>query len=106
MDPSFRWGDGKWMSEVTVAALQLAFSDDVEANIAAVSGLVREAALFGDALHAVVEDARKAGPAAKEYLIKEGFEVESVTAVMPSLEDVFVSLIEEEDRKAAVKKAA
>lgn len=70
------------------------------------SGLVREAALFGDALHAVVEDARKAGPAAKEYLIKEGFDVESVTAVMPSLEDVFVSLIEEEDRQAAVKKAA
>ena len=41
MDPSFHWGDGKWMSEVTVAALQLAFSDDVEANIAAVSELVR-----------------------------------------------------------------
>jgi N-carbamoylputrescine amidase len=47
MDPSFRWGDGKWMSEVTVAALQLAFSDDVESNIAAVSELVREAAAKG-----------------------------------------------------------
>jgi N-carbamoylputrescine amidase len=32
------------MSEVTVAALQLAFSDDVQENIAAVSELVREAA--------------------------------------------------------------
>jgi len=32
------------MSEVTVAALQLAFSDDIEANIANVSELVREAA--------------------------------------------------------------
>jgi len=32
------------MSEVTVAALQLAFSDDLEANIAHVSALVREAA--------------------------------------------------------------
>src|SRR6266536_2698217 len=47
MDPSFHWGDGKWMSEVTVAALQLAFSDDVEANIASVSDLVREAAAKG-----------------------------------------------------------
>ncbi|HEX8258324.1 MAG TPA: N-carbamoylputrescine amidase [Allosphingosinicella sp.] len=32
------------MSEITVAALQLAFSDDIDANIAAVSELVREAA--------------------------------------------------------------
>ncbi len=32
------------MSEVTVAALQLAFSDDVQENIAAVTELVREAA--------------------------------------------------------------
>jgi len=32
------------MSQLTVAALQLAFTDDIEANIAAVSELVREAA--------------------------------------------------------------
>ena len=32
------------MSEITVAALQLAFTDDVDANIRAVSDLVREAA--------------------------------------------------------------
>jgi N-carbamoylputrescine amidase len=35
------------MSQLTVAALQLAFSDDVDANIAAVSELVREAAAKG-----------------------------------------------------------
>ena len=35
------------MSEITVAALQLAFSDDVDENIAAVSALVREAASKG-----------------------------------------------------------
>jgi N-carbamoylputrescine amidase len=35
------------MSKVTVAALQLAFTDDVEQNIAAVSELVREAASRG-----------------------------------------------------------
>jgi N-carbamoylputrescine amidase len=35
------------MSELTVAALQLAFTDDVEANLAAVSDLVREAAAKG-----------------------------------------------------------
>ena len=32
------------MSQIKVAALQLAFSDDIDENIAAVSGLVREAA--------------------------------------------------------------
>ncbi|HEX8527612.1 nitrilase-related carbon-nitrogen hydrolase, partial [Allosphingosinicella sp.] len=35
------------MSKVTVAALQLAFSEDIDENIAAVSGLVREAAAKG-----------------------------------------------------------
>lgn len=35
------------MSSITVAALQLAFSEDIDANIAAVSALVREAAAKG-----------------------------------------------------------
>ena len=35
------------MTEITVAALQLAFSDDIERNIAGVSRLVREAAARG-----------------------------------------------------------
>lgn len=35
------------MSKITVAALQLAFSDDIDANIAEVSKLVREAAAKG-----------------------------------------------------------
>ena len=35
------------MTKVTVAALQLAFSDDIDANIAAVSKLVRDAAAQG-----------------------------------------------------------
>ena len=35
------------MTEITVAALQLGFSDDVAENIAAVTGLVREAAAKG-----------------------------------------------------------
>ena len=65
------------------------------------SRLVREAALFGDALHAVVADARAASPAVSDFLRGEGFAVEAVSAVMPSLEDVFVSLIENEDRRTA-----
>jgi ABC-2 type transport system ATP-binding protein len=70
------------------------------------SGLVRDVALFGDTLHAVVDDAANAAPAVKKFLSSGGFEVDSVNPVPPSLEDAFVSLIEEEDRKAAVRKAA
>jgi len=66
------------------------------------SGLVREAALFGDALHAVVDDAAAARPALERYLSDEGFEGPTIQPVAPSLEDVFVSLIEAEDRRTAV----
>jgi ABC-2 type transport system ATP-binding protein len=65
------------------------------------SGLVREAALFGDALHAVVDDAAAARPALERYLSGEGCDVASIQQVAPSLEDVFVSLIEAEDRRTA-----
>jgi ABC-2 type transport system ATP-binding protein len=72
----------------------------------AASGLVRDVALFGDTLHAVVDDAANAAPPVKEFLFRGGFEVDSVNPVPPSLEDAFVALIEEEDRRAAVRKAA
>lgn len=70
------------------------------------SGLVREAALFGDALHAVVADAGHAAAGVRQSLAAAGFDVEAARAITPSLEDVFVALIEEEDRKAEVRKAA
>jgi ABC-2 type transport system ATP-binding protein len=65
------------------------------------SGLVREAALFGDSLHAVVDDAAAARPALERYLSGEGFDDPTIQQVAPSLEDVFVSLIEAEDRRTA-----
>jgi len=63
------------------------------------SGLVREAALFGDTLHAVVGEAAAGAPAVARFLNEQGFAVEAVHRVRPSLEDVFVSLIELEDRQ-------
>jgi ABC-2 type transport system ATP-binding protein len=63
------------------------------------SGLVREAALFGDALHAVVGEAEAGALAVARFLDGQGFVVEAIQPVRPSLEDVFVSLIELEDRK-------
>jgi ABC-2 type transport system ATP-binding protein len=55
---------------------------------------VREAALFGRAIHVVVQDARLATPVLRDALEARGVAVERITPVMPSLEDVFVSLVE------------
>ncbi len=65
------------------------------------SGLVQEAALFGDALHAVVGNAATATAALSEFLAQQGFAVQAIKQVTPSLEDVFVSLIELDDRQRA-----
>ena len=59
---------------------------------------VKEAALFGKALHVVVEEARDAGPRIRDLLAAEGFGTPHVEQIVPSLEDVFVSLIEARDR--------
>jgi ABC-2 type transport system ATP-binding protein len=59
---------------------------------------VKEAALFGNALHVVVEPGATASQAVRERLRERGFQVERVEQIVPSLEDVFVSLIEARDR--------
>ncbi len=64
---------------------------------------VKEAALFGSNIHVVVYDSAKASLAIKEFLQKEKIEKSGVNKIMPSLEDVFVSSIEEYDCTAAKK---
>ena len=58
---------------------------------------VKETALFGSALHAVVENAQFAMAGVKELFLKEGATEYAVEKIQPSLEDVFVSLIESHD---------
>ncbi len=65
------------------------------------SDLVQDVALFGDALHAVVSNAAAAIPALNNFLAQQGFAVQVIRQVTPSLEDVFVSLIEQDDRQRA-----
>ncbi len=60
---------------------------------------VKEAALFGANIHAVVFDSTKAMPAIKTYLQKEKAGNFSVNKILPSLEDVFVSSIENYDKE-------
>jgi len=61
--------------------------------------VVRETALFGCGLHAVAPDA-DAGGAIRAALEKAGFAVARVERIVPTLEDVFVSLIEARDQAA------
>jgi ABC-2 type transport system ATP-binding protein len=51
-----------------------------------------DAAVFGNALHMVVQDAAKAIPQLKQYLAEHGITVSRIEMIRPSLEDVFVSL--------------
>ena len=59
---------------------------------------VRDIALFGAGLHAVVSDASGAEAAIRRVMASKGVAVERVERIPPSMEDVFVSLIEEADR--------
>ena len=61
---------------------------------------VREAALFGALLHVVVSDGAAAAPVVLGALEAAKIRVEQAETILPSLEDVFVSLIEAEDRTA------
>jgi ABC-2 type transport system ATP-binding protein len=58
---------------------------------------IKEVALFGKGLHAVAADSA-AGPSVQAALTGAGFAVKSVAPIVPSLEDVFVSLIQARDR--------
>jgi len=59
---------------------------------------IRHAALFGTGLHVVAEDSGQAVPAIRAHLTEKHVRVDSVAKIVPSLEDVFVSLIEARDR--------
>ncbi len=64
---------------------------------------VREIALFGAGLHAVVEDPSAAGTAIEKALKGLDAKVLNIEQITPTLEDVFVSLIEEVDRNGKQK---
>jgi ABC-2 type transport system ATP-binding protein len=67
--------------------------------------MAMDAAVFGNALHLVVEQAEAATPEVKKYLAEQGITVRRIEKIRPSLEDVFVSLTAEprngKERKAS-----
>ncbi|MFH1981001.1 MAG: ATP-binding cassette domain-containing protein [Pseudomonadota bacterium] len=71
---------------------------DVIDAVSALEG-VRDAALFGAGLHVTVDDADAAGDRIREALGRLQQTDIRVERIIPSMEDVFVSLIEREDRR-------
>ena len=62
---------------------------------------VKEVAVFGKGLHAIASDAAAAERAIRTALVAASFQLDRVERVTPTLEDVFVSLIEARDRAQA-----
>jgi ABC-2 type transport system ATP-binding protein len=60
---------------------------------------VKEVALFGKGLHVVVTEAGQVIESIRQGLAERGFHVFLIEKIIPSLEDVFVSLIEARDRE-------
>jgi len=71
--------------------------------VAEVAG-VRDAVLFGRDIHLMTEDAELISTPLRQALEAVGFKVESLERITPSLEDVFVSLIEARDRAEGVQR--
>ncbi len=67
-------------------------------HISKLPGL-RDAALFGAGLHIVTEDAKKTEPLVREALADLGVSAFHLEKILPGMEDVFISLIEADDRK-------
>jgi len=70
---------------------------DAMAEIEHLEG-VKEVALFGSGLHVVVETAAQMADPIRQRLGQRGYTVRRAEKITPSLEDVFVSLIEARDR--------
>ena len=73
---------------------------EIEAdNILNVLGILEknniDAAIFGSLIHATVVNAELAIPDIKRLIEESGNAVRNIEVIMPSLEDVFVALIEE-----------
>jgi ABC-2 type transport system ATP-binding protein len=84
----------RFMKE-TVLEIRTASPEEAAAFIEGVPG-VRSAALFGSAIHAVVSEPVSAGPLAA-LLEGAGFPGARIAPIVPTLEDVFVSLVERRD---------
>jgi ABC-2 type transport system ATP-binding protein len=82
--------------------LNLNSADPLE-TMRAIEGLpgVLDVAIFGRGLHVMVDDMDVTSARVRETLAGKNIAVENLERITPSMEDVFVALIEAEERKAA-----
>jgi len=62
---------------------------------------VFDVAVFGGGLHVTVDDAEAAPARIRQALAGKGIAITRLEPIAPSMEDVFVAMIEAEERKAA-----
>jgi ABC-2 type transport system ATP-binding protein len=60
--------------------------------------LIRSLVLSGDKIHVLVDHPQQGEEVIREVLKAQGMEILSLTAVRPSLEDAFVSIVQERER--------
>jgi ABC-2 type transport system ATP-binding protein len=82
--------------------LQLDSSDSRE-TMRVLEGMagVHDVAVFGGGLHVTVDDPAQADARIREVLAAKGIGLKRLVQIQPSMEDVFVAMIEAEDRQAA-----
>jgi ABC-2 type transport system ATP-binding protein len=85
------------MMEEEVLDLQCERPQEAMALIESVKG-VKEVALFGKGLHVIVKEAELSINTIRKTFSDHRFKIFQIEKILPSLEDVFVSLIEARDR--------
>jgi ABC-2 type transport system ATP-binding protein len=84
------------------ALLRLDTADPLETMVALEGAAgVRDVAVFGGGLHVTVDDAESAIERIRDVLGARGIAVRRLERIAPSMEDVFVALVEEEERRVA-----
>jgi ABC-2 type transport system ATP-binding protein len=87
--------------EETILDLRCPQPQDLMDDLAAIEGVL-DVALFGAGLHLKVDDAKAAGARIRQLTDRLGRPDVSLEPIAPGMEDVFVSLIEKEDRHHAI----
>jgi ABC-2 type transport system ATP-binding protein len=62
---------------------------------------ISDVAVFGGGLHVTTADATADMPRIRAALDAQGIVISELEQILPSMEDVFVAMIEQEERKAA-----
>jgi ABC-2 type transport system ATP-binding protein len=80
-------------------------SSDALAAMKALEGQqdIMDVAVFGGGLHVTVEQPETAAPRIRRRLAERGIVIRRLAPIEPSMEDVFVAMIEQEERAATVR---